>query len=377
MSKTNKRIAVVTDGRLSLLGAGDWMQARRTAEELIRLAPGSQHFLLDAEREVLKEHSCGKDLPLAGLSEYDIVHLLPCTRAHGLAHRIRMNMRPNGLLVGSTVSWESLTHHIVSWKNGATFTNSILKHMARRISPRCLKSTLLTPYNLLLPNSIAEQFILGRYYNIRKETTILAIPNGIDTLNNCNHSSHNIETPRDEYVLYPGVFSARKNQLGFIHACRHYLRRVVFMGGPLAGNRSSIDYYNMCTHMAPRNWDFLGAVAHNSQLFQSLHSRASAACLASSCETPGISLLEAASYNTRSAVTSEGCAIEYFGPASEYLSPLSARSIRQAVKRVIERGPLTNEERSTVVLKTWTEVAEQTLKAYDKEATNWSLESLH
>lgn len=363
-------VALVTDGRLVDLAAGDWMQARRTAEEIIRVVPNARHYLLDGGQTVLQDTQGGECFPLDILKKYEVVHLLPCSRQHGMAQEIRTVMMHRAVLVGSPVSWESFAQRLVLLQNGSGSVN-IVKYVVRRLMPSRLKNDLLKPYDILLPNSKAESQRLKNYYALRPAVKIIPIPNGFDRCDASTIENDGVKTRRDDYVLYPGVISPRKNQLGFIRATKKYLKRVVFLGGPLPGQAHSLSYYKSCVDQAPKTWEFLGAVEHNSAVFRQAFCRAAVACLASSCETPGIALLEAAAFLTRSAATREGSTREYLNETAEYLAPYWASSIRTAVGRALDRGPLTVAERSTVILRTWEDVATHTLAAYENRPLPW------
>jgi glycosyltransferase involved in cell wall biosynthesis len=88
--------------------------------------------------------------------------------------------------------------------------------------------------------------------------------------------------------------------------------------------------------------------------------------LASSCETPGIALIEAAALGARPAVTREGSAAEYFGFEAEYFHPLDGEEIRAAVKRAWDRGPLSSAAELGMRQITWEATAQATLRFYQE-----------
>jgi glycosyltransferase involved in cell wall biosynthesis len=194
------------------------------------------------------------------------------------------------------------------------------------------------PHDLFLTNSQAEITVLRRDYHLRHEALVLSVPNACDLAPQASTTSDR-SNGDSGYLLYPGVFHARKNQLGFIAAMREFPYPVVFMGAPLATPECAA-YYGRCRDAAPKHWRFLGHVAHGGDEFRQIMSQARVACLASSCETPGLALLEAAAWGARPAMTREGCGGEYFGFDGEYFNPADKDDSQGAVMRAWRRGRL-------------------------------------
>ena len=135
------------------------------------------------------------------------------------------------------------------------------------------------------------------------------------------------------------------------------------MGGS-TGEWGCNQYYEQCRREADRDWVFLGQVTHKSTEFYQALRHARVACLASSCETPGIAILEATNLGVRPAITKEGGAIEYLGFDAEYFNPMDESAIRSAVERAWLRGRLSRESADALKRFTWEKAAEISLFYY-------------
>lgn len=372
MTKTEKegrcpfRVAILTIEHVAQRWAGDWVQATKTTEALRALGVDVKHVIYREEKgriipipsenageEVLKE-------------DFDVWHFIPGRLTVSLMREATKHFQTPPLIVGSTIFWKSKKTSYVLRKNLKAIKcyDTIRLWAARLLRPG--KSDYFQGFDLLLPNSQAEIAQCKEYRKIPDQTILTSVPNGIDIPpNETDNISAHSSIPEKEYVLYPGIFSPRKNQLYFIRALRETEIPVVFMGGPGEDNVFQ-QYYDKCRAEAPSHWVFLGHVEHCSAEFYQILNRTRVACLASNCETPGIALLEAAALGARPAVTIEGGTSEYYGFHAEYLDPASQASIRDAVSRAWRRGRLSREATAHFHYYTWRTTAETTLLAYEE-----------
>ncbi|MFH0939084.1 MAG: glycosyltransferase, partial [Planctomycetota bacterium] len=303
------RIALLTNAQVAMLGAGDWVQALKTREALMSLGARVQHFLLLADGMTNETRVDGCEtisydqLPF----DFDVLHVLP----GGVfpSQYIRWSkLSPKTLRVVSPGYWDSALHRTICRSYSGSVTISLLKFYAKEAIERCVApNQRFYPFHLLLPNSEAEVTLCRKSFALRPGASVQAVPNGIDL----PPEQQSFGEPVADYVLYPGVFAPRKNQLGFIKALRSTDLPVVFMGGPLEQSECRA-YYAECQKEAPSHWRFLGRLSHGSSEFYRTMAGARVVCLASSCETPGLAALEAAAMGARAAITSEGGAREYF-----------------------------------------------------------------
>jgi glycosyltransferase involved in cell wall biosynthesis len=360
------RIAILTPVSVAKNRTGAWMQASKTSKALRALGLEVEHILYGETSEHSRFHShieAGKLLGLAG--NKDILHFIPSPpRSLPLRRLDRLRDRRPVLAV-SPVYWSSCTHHAVIAFNSHYKLRRIIKAgLKEALSHIAPFITRYEEFDLLLPNSRVEAQLCSAHFRLKKTSLVRSVPNGIDPVPRwAKDASAPTEVHEIEYILYPGVFTARKNQLGFIRAMREEDVGVVFMGGPLNDSESRA-YFDRCREEAPGSWLFLGHVPHASPEFYGLMGNARVACLASSCETPGIALLEAACLGVRPAVTKEGSALEYFGQDAEYLNPLCGRSIRAAVQRAWHRGPLSDQSANNIRRLSWMNVGQGTLRHY-------------
>ncbi len=335
---------------------GDMVQADKTAAALCDLGH-------DAFRVYLKQNvgevydskgtllGCWKD----ALRDCDIVHAIPPIPFKFINPLPRLKAK----LVCSTVFWRSYTYTKVIEKVEGKLTGAIIKDYVRTFLAwmGIPTYTVYQGYDLLLPNSEDEIRVLKRYCKVDRETKIIAVPNAIDPIpNDIETYSRPDCVPKEDYVLVPGVFAARKNQLMFIRAMKDFPHPIVFMGdGP---------YLEKCQSEASPKMSFLGYVAHGSKEFYSIVKYARVVCLPSNCETPGIAGLEAAALGARPVVPYEGGTCQYYGWSAEYLNPLSGTSMQSAINKAWGRGRLDIVSRKVFVEMAWRECARKTEKAY-------------
>ncbi len=81
-------------------------------------------------------------------------------------------------------------------------------------------------------------------------------------------------------------------------------------------------------------------------------------------ETPGLSSLEAAASGCAIVSTEVGTAYEYFGDYAEYCDPKDINSIKSAIERAWEKGPLELLKEKIIEYYNWERAAMLTLDAY-------------
>lgn len=352
------KIVVLTPSRVAAAGAGDFQQAVQTV-----------HSLRTLGHEVIHATFGSTTLPLPGgvrpfstqdLKGADVAHFMPGSPNQAV-DEVLCGTAWSGMIACSTVYWDSLRHRLIAsqsrWGAIANASRFVLRVVLAKLG---LRRTAYECVDLLLPNSQAEAEVLRRFFRLPSQVRITPVPNGVpDELYELQLSG-----PESDVLLYPGGFLHRKNQLGFIRAMKHRLDLpVVFMGGPV-GKGAGEEYFEQCRREAPDNWVFTGRVAFMGPEYLGWLSRARVACLTSSCETPGLALLESCVLGVRPVVTREGGTFEYYGGAAEYVDSTRASSIRYAVDRAWERGRLTELERRRFDAFRWSMVAQKTVEAY-------------
>lgn len=349
------RIAVLTPRLISRLGAGDWKQAEQTFVALKALGLNVDHHLIGGPQ----------DLP----TDYDLYHAIPFN--DGQVVTWLHAARPGALIVVSPVFWDSWRHRWLSEQR----LNKRVSAASRYAASSLVRTTelalgwggrvdLFSACALVLPNSETEARKLKVQFRFNASQRVQAIPNGINAPPAwADDAARPDEVPSEDYVLYPGVFSPRKNQLGFIRAMRKVTTPVVFMGGPIATPEAR-RYFDACRDAASPHHHFLGQVEHQSPKFYGLLRHARVCCLASSCETPGLAALEAAAMGARVAITREGGAEEYLSQFAEYFSPVRPEAIRAAVAKAWSRGRDSTQRQHLLPVFSWRTVAQMTALAY-------------
>ena len=337
---------------------GDMVQAAKTANAMRNLGHDVLRVYLNPNSgEILDDDGKVNGKWNEVLADRDIVHSIPPIPWKFIRKMPVLKAK----MVCSTVFWRSYTYTKVIQKTDGKLTAAMLKDYMRTCMAILGVPTYTSyyGYDLLLPNSEDEIKNVRRYCRIKRNMTIIAVPNAIDELpeyvNNVERSN---DVPPDDYVLVPGVFASRKNQIAFIEAMKHTSYPIVFMGDGALLTR--------CMALASGNMRFIGHVEHGSKNFYGVMKYARVVCLPSNCETPGIAAIEAAALGARPVVPYEGGTCQYFGWDAEYIDPLSLDSIRTAIDHAGRRGRSTDEEASQYKKGTWKRCAQMTLNAYGR-----------
>lgn len=262
-------------------------------------------------------------------------------------------------IVLSPVYWFDWTRVLLALRNGTSLLGSLRQAWAYfRTSLRAQMD--FCDVDVFLPNSYQEGVNVSQHFKTKKSARYIPVVNGFDAPKfDLSKIERPVDVPIEEYIVYPGVFSPRKNQLSFIKATKDLPYHIVFVGG--VANEA---YFNKCKAYANDRMHFLGFVDSGSPRYWSILAHARCACLASDCETPGIALLEASFAGARPIVTAHGGTNEYYQGVAEYCEPLSITSIYQSVIRGWERGRLDACDRIAFSQYSWGRCVEQTISAY-------------
>lgn len=287
----------------------------------------------------------------------DIVHLIPCAKPILRA----ISDMPKKPIAGSTIFWSGLERGIV----GGRAKESLLWKGKCMYSAIAQMMPILHDFrgvDVFLPNTYAEGKRFVSSNCISANAICFPVTNGFNVP---DFDIGKLDRPavvgEDEYIVVPGIFAPRKNQLGLIRALKGGGHRIVFLGGK---NPSTKWYYDVCRSAADDNMDFLDYIPSSAKEYWALLKYARCACLPSDCETPGIAMLEAAYAGSRPAITEFGGPREYFGFDAEYFNPCSSNSIRTAIERAWERGRLSENEAMAYARFSWEYCVSLTLQAY-------------
>ena len=287
----------------------------------------------------------------------DIVHLLPGTKPLCKFWR-QFRQRP---VVASSIFWGGWERSIVAFNTH----QGLLGKCKFAIKEIRNMSRLYQDYrgvDVFLPNSDAEGRCVMRHYRTNADATYRVVPNGfVPPKFNVWELPRSANVPEADYIVVPGAFAPRKNQLGLIRAMKHdcRCRKVVFMGG-----EHDAAYFARCRKEASIDMVFLGFISSRDEEYWKVLRHARVACLPSDCETPGIAMIEAAYAGARPVITKFGGTKEYYGDYGEYLNPCFSKSIISALNRGWDRGRLAITEASSFTRFSWELVAEKTIEAY-------------
>lgn len=270
----------------------------------------------------------------------------------------------------STVYWNNYFREYISVKNGTTIRYLLrsFEYIVRRLT-RIKKRSVYEWCSGILPNSWAEGNVFKKVFKLKKDTLCVAIPNAISYPDNLETLKRPDIVPNCDYIVCPGIFAPRKNQISLIKAIKKLNLPVVFLGKKY---EAVPKHYEKCRKEANPQMYFLGHISNTDELYWSILKYARVAVLTSDCETPGIALLESAVCGARPAITIYGGTQEYYGITAEYLNPYSNISIRNAVVAAWEKGRLLPNESEHYKRYTWSWVAQLTVAAYEQAKRNYA-----
>jgi glycosyltransferase involved in cell wall biosynthesis len=215
---------------------------------------------------------------------------------------------------------------------------------------------ILKSVDLILPNSLSEQFQIEQYFGDEAACTV--IPNAVDI--STFRPQHEHCDRNANKVISVGRIEPRKNQLSLIRALSGTPIQLSIVGQP---SRFGHRYARQCYREAGPNVTF-----HHWQSSASLarhYRQARVHACTSWYETPGLASLEAASSGCHVVATDRGATREYFGDHVDYCSPEDPRSIRGAVEKALVRES-SHELRDTIAqFMTWQQAAKKTVDAYE------------
>ena len=335
---------------------GDCVQANKTAIALRSAGHDVVRcYLRPEDGFVYDENALKMGRYETVLADREIVHaMIP-------SWVLRKLPRVNAKLACYTVFWKSLKSTLVTIRNNGKIRWPDIKDVARTaLSLIGIRTySFYKDYDLLLPNSEDETRCVKRYCEIPRNAQVITIPNAIDALpSSIDEIARIASLPKEDYIVVPAYFAARKNQIGLLDAIWDLKYPIVFMGeGPLL---------EKCRSKASSDCVFLGHVKHGTVEFWSALRHARVVCLPSNCETPGIAGLEAAAVGARPVVPYEGGTAQYYGWCAEYHDPISRLSLRNSIIRAWQRGRLSAEDQSMFRRLTWDVCAEKLIAAYSE-----------
>jgi glycosyltransferase involved in cell wall biosynthesis len=341
---------------------GDGTQASSTIEALRNLDVEVEQIFIQSGPRFFDRH--GENVSLVAFKDacerVDLVHVLPgnvpfCKQVASVLEKVPVAFSP--------IYWNDLTRSLIAFRNHCGIQSKLCESLRYMHYGRRSVMDVERTVNLVLPNSYAEARNVRKHFRLQKNVIIHPVPNAIKV------PSFDIRTlekpqqlPFDEYIVVPGVFAPRKNQLGLIRALKGSNLPIVFMGGAYNKFQS---YYDLCRSSATPQMFFLDYINNNTEMYWAVLRHARCACLPSDCETPGIALLEAAYAGARPVVTHNGGTFEYYGFAAEYLNPLKNQEITKALSKAWQRGRLSTEEAHSFSRFSWNYCAKLTLEGYN------------
>lgn len=339
---------------------GDATQMRLTVQALRRI-PGVELDCLYYQSSDCLTKENGELIPWEQLEyRYDVAHVFTIRKTlHSKTIKKALSKLPSLL---STVYWNNAFREYISVKNGVVkrFFFRSLEYLFRRVTGWKVKH--YAPWCLgILPNSWAEGDVFQKVHSLRKHAISIPVPNAIRIPESLVNLPRPDCVPDGDYIVCPGIFAPRKNQINLIRAMKGSGIPIVFLG-----QRYNMvpGFYEQCRKEADEHMFFLGHIPSSDDKYWAILKHARISVLTSDCETPGIAMLESAAAGARPVVPIHGGTQEYFGITAEYLHPASLTSIRKAVLSAWERNRLTDDEAAQFSKFDWNWTARLTHAAY-------------
>ena len=344
---------------------GEGTQARETAKALAALGHRVTKAFVSPDPFSAADEN-GKPLDRNGLRELaranDIVHLMPAGRRLASLWR---ELRCGVPVAASTVFWSGWERLGVT-RLSVPFGGARFRRMATYLRMMIPALQDFRGIDLFLPNTKAEGKRVLACFRHDKEAVCAPVPNAfIPPPFPLDRLPRPAFVPKDDYLVVPGIFALRKNQLALIRSLKKFQIDipVIFLGGEF-DHPLDRAFHAQCRREATSGMSFVDFLSNTSEDYWSVLRHARCACLPSDCETPGIALLEAAHAGARPVVTKFGGTEEYYGPDAEYFHPCRFHEIAEAVQRAWNRGRLTTEASARYVGFSWKTCANLTVRAY-------------
>lgn len=214
-------------------------------------------------------------------------------------------------------------------------TNAILFKLFKVSTPHIYTKELLDRADRILPNTPREMDLIVNGFGTAREKTCL-IHNGVEARFADAKPDEFIERYNiKDFVLYVGyIGNGRKNTLNLIRALEGIATPAVFIGPPV-----KTAYGARCMKEIQKNGriTLLEPLPHDSSLLASAYAACDTFVLPSLFETPGLAALEAGLAGAKIVITGYGGTEDYFGEEALYVNPKSVASIRDCIKRSLNR----------------------------------------
>jgi glycosyltransferase involved in cell wall biosynthesis len=224
------------------------------------------------------------------------------------------------------------------------------------VSFRRSAAYVLRTVSVLLPNSLAEQEQIERYFGQSMQSVV--VPNAADGETFSPPPPAKWPKGRNG-VLCVGRIEPRKNQRALIAALHGTGIDLTLVGQV---GRYSSRYYRRCVREAGPEARFIGfrSPAELCSLYRSARIHANVSWY----ETPGLASLEAALCGCAVVATPGGCTREYLKDQAQYCRPDDPASIRTAIEAALSQGPHSELAARVATDFTWSAAAARTLEAY-------------
>ncbi len=216
---------------------------------------------------------------------------------------------------------------------------------------------------LVIPNTKMEAVFLNRGLGLPLGK-IVVVPNGVESRFAYARPDLFVEKYKvKDFILNVGhIGSPRKNVLGLIRALAAIDRPAVIIG-----KVAQTPYADRCLAEAKKNKNIIviPGLSNDAPMLASAYAACDVFALPSWYETPGIAALEAALAGAKVVITKHGGTDEYFESHAEYVDPKSVSSIRQAIKRALEKKK--DRTLATHIMNNflWDTIALKTIQAYN------------
>lgn len=263
----------------------------------------------------------------------------------------------------STIYWEPMGY--IRQQSGlrkyVKMAEELGKRATRKVGITYLdkQKQLYDMADVLLPNSEAEAELIASKFDISREK-LRPVPNAVDRrFADADPARFAEEHGMEDFVLFVGVLSRRKNVARALAALDDLDEDIVVIGP-----EGDTDYAAKCRSIAGDNVHFLGGIDHDDPMLASAYAACEVFLLPSWYETPGLAALEASLAGAKVVVTDRGSTQEYFRDYAEYVDPSEPNSIRAAVESALAKETPAGLRDRVLENFMWENAARETISAY-------------
>lgn len=268
-------------------------------------------------------------------------------------------------IVISPVFWSTLNRALHEYGTIDKKVIMAIRHLTKVVFPFLPSSRrkMLKLADMILPNSEAESKQVARLFSLDKNKMHVVYLAADERFINSKSSQFVEKYGTKDFILSVGRIEPRKNQFNLIKALKGTEYKLVIIGNVVLGYEK---YYEECKLAAGKSVLFIDSINHESPMLESAYAACRVFVLQGWFETPGLAAIEAGLAGASLAVTNGGSTREYFKNYAEYFNPASPKSIKDAVRKAMDKDKTDDLKRYLINNFTWEKYGEENIKIYNQ-----------